>query len=80
MNFLSPVLVHVTFRLLGLPTEDLLSEIVANVDRMIAGVSDEAALQKLHWLRAYVQRMVNEAIPSNALIDELVRKAREGTA
>jgi hypothetical protein len=80
VNFLSPVLVHVTFRLLGLPTEDLLSEIVANVDRMIAGVSDEAALQKLHWLRAYVQRMVNETIPSTVLIDELVRKAREGTA
>jgi hypothetical protein len=80
VNFLSPVLVHVTFRLLGLPAENLLAEIVGNVDRMIASVSDEAALQKLRWLRAYLQRMVNETMPSTALIDELVRKAREGAA
>ncbi len=75
VNFLSPVLLRVSFRLLGLPAETLLSEIVANVDSLYRGTSDEAALQKLNWLRAYVQRTMSGNPPPEDLIARLAREA-----
>jgi hypothetical protein len=79
VNFLSPVILHVVFRLLGIPPEPRIAEIRANIDRLLSEAPGEAARTKLCWLRAYVNRALSHQ-PGEALIDKLVRRqARQAT-
>jgi hypothetical protein len=79
VNYLSPVLLEVVFRLMGLPAQQLRAEIKANIDRMLSATTDERALQKLRWLHHYAERTVSGPHPGEALINELVLKVRAST-
>jgi hypothetical protein len=76
VNYLSPVLLEVMFRLVGLPAQQLRAEIKSNIDRMLSTTSDERALQKLRWLHGYAERTVCGPNAPEALIQELVLKVR----
>jgi hypothetical protein len=80
VNILSPVLLHLMFRLMGMPGECLIAEIMTNIDRLLSKTSDEAALQKLNWLRAYANRTLSSPKPDDMLIDRLVRQIRSPSA
>ena len=80
VNYLSPVLLEVVFRLVGLPAQELRTEIKANIDRMLSATTDERALQKLRWLHDYAERTVSGPNPGDALIEELVLKLRASSA
>nr|WP_294527708.1 hypothetical protein [uncultured Rhodopila sp.] len=80
VNFLSPVLLHVVFCLLDMHAETHVAELLTNVSRLISETSDQAALQKLHWLRAYAEQTLGSPKPSDLLIDELVRRIRRASS
>jgi hypothetical protein len=75
VNYLSPVLLEVVFRLVGLPARQLRAEITANIDRMLSATTDQRALQKLRWLHGYAERAVSGPNPGEALIQELMLRA-----
>jgi hypothetical protein len=63
-----------------MPGECLIAEIMTNIDRLLSKTSDEAALQKLNWLRAYANRTLSSPKPDDMLIDRLVRQIRSPSA
>jgi hypothetical protein len=77
LNFLSPVLLSVVFRLLNMPTEHRIAEILSKIDELLSATSDQVALQKLRWLRAYAKQTLTAPKPDGVLIEELVRRARQ---
>jgi hypothetical protein len=79
VNYLSPVLLEVALRLMGLPAQHLRTEIKTNIDRMLLAAKEERALQKLRWLHGYSEHVSGEN-PSEARIQELVLKVRASSA
>jgi hypothetical protein len=77
VNFLSPTLLHTMFRLLGIPAEPRIAEIVSNIDRLQLGASDDAAIQKVNWLRSYAHKTLGSPKPDGRLIDRLVDQVRQ---
>ena len=74
VNFLSPVLLHLIFRMLDMPAERLIAQVLSNIDGLLSSTSDLAALQKLRWLRAYAHQSLNAPTPDGTLIDGLVQR------
>jgi hypothetical protein len=79
VNFLSPVLLHVIFRLMDMPAEPLISDILDNIERLVSETSDQVALQKLRWLRSYASLTLSGPKPNDLLIDGLVRQIRRSS-
>jgi hypothetical protein len=77
VNFLSPTLLHTMFRLLDIPAEPRIAEIVGNIDRLQLETSDDAAVQKVNWLRSYAHDTLSCPGPDSHLIDRLVSQVRQ---
>ena len=79
INFLSPVMLHVVFRLLGMSPDSLISDLSDKIERLVGTASDEAALQKIHWLRDCARRMLGAPKPDEALVQDLVDEVRQAS-